>query len=351
MLSFFTQEISMNCSLRNRWSASSPRRVERYRPGLHPLEERLLLSVCTVSDLGDNGNGSDLSGDLRYCLSQVQSGDTVTFSVTGTIDLTRPLPTLSIPLTITGPGADSLTVERNSTAAFRIFTLDPGADVDMSGLSITNGTENQGAAILNNSTLTLTDMVFHDNLATNAGSTGAKGGAIFNNGRLTVVDSRFENNSARNTSGSASDTGGAIYNASGKTADISGSTFTGNVIHGGGSSSEGGAGIYNAGTLTISSGIFNDNTSTGSGGAILNTGPLTVNTCTFSTNHANGSGGGHLQHRPNAGYGHRQFLFRQHCRAKWRGHSKRCHHQQQRRDGERQHLLRQHGGVGRRFLE
>ncbi len=39
------------------------------RLGLESLEDRALLSTCTVTNLGDTGAGASLAGDLRYCIN------------------------------------------------------------------------------------------------------------------------------------------------------------------------------------------------------------------------------------------------------------------------------------------
>jgi len=63
-------------------------------------------STCVVNGLTDTGQGAGLKGDLRYCITTATSGlDTITFGVTGTINLTGPLPDLATSVTITGPGA------------------------------------------------------------------------------------------------------------------------------------------------------------------------------------------------------------------------------------------------------
>src|SRR6266852_5738288 len=43
-----------------------------FRPRLEILEDRTLMSVCTVDRLTDAGQGSGLTGDLRYCMEQAQ---------------------------------------------------------------------------------------------------------------------------------------------------------------------------------------------------------------------------------------------------------------------------------------
>lgn len=96
----------------------------------------------------------------------------------------------------------------------------------------------------------------------------ATGGAITNtNGVVTIIDGSFTDN----TSSAA---GGAIYNnitSSGRTLNVSNTSFSGN------SSSLGGA-IYNAGTraTTLTNDTFTGNTATQYGGAIYNAGVLYI---------------------------------------------------------------------------
>src|SRR5438128_11663574 len=78
----------------------------RPRPSLELLEHRTLLSVYTVDSLGDTGQGSDLAGDLRYCIARATDGDSVQLGVQGTINLTSPLPNLTHSISIDGPGPD-----------------------------------------------------------------------------------------------------------------------------------------------------------------------------------------------------------------------------------------------------
>ncbi len=85
------------------------------------------------------------------------------------------------------------------------------------------------------------------------------------------------------THGAAS-TGGAIYNDTDSTLDITGCTFSNN------NSSSGGA-IYSQSAVTVSNSIFSGNSS-GSGGAIkLNDGALVITGSTFSGNSATNYGG------------------------------------------------------------
>src|SRR5438552_1669745 len=86
---------------------SALRRRSRARLGLNfLLEDRVTPTTYTVNDIGDAGNGSGNSGDLRYCITQANSNggpDTINFSLgsgTQTINLDSPLPTISDDLVI-----------------------------------------------------------------------------------------------------------------------------------------------------------------------------------------------------------------------------------------------------------
>ena len=106
-------------------------------------------------------------------------------------------------LVIHGNGA---TLQRSTvvgTPAFRIFEIGAGADVTISGLTITNGSAGDGGGILNDhATLTITNSTISFNSAVN-------GGAISNDNflggsaTLTITNCTLSGNSASN--------GGGIY--------------------------------------------------------------------------------------------------------------------------------------------
>jgi len=85
----------------------------RFQPRLEGLEDRTLLSIYTVNTLtdtgGPGGSGSGYTGDLRYALTNAGSGDTINFSLSGTVNLASALPSIAQSITINGPG---VTVER-----------------------------------------------------------------------------------------------------------------------------------------------------------------------------------------------------------------------------------------------
>src|SRR5262249_13135299 len=136
--------------LRNRTSTRAPRGRQQhraaaplFRPRLEALEDRNVPSQVslTVSSLADAGPGS-----LRAALQTADAGSqsdkfTIGFGVTGTIDLQSPLPDLDNTIAIQGPGACSLTIQRDAAFVFAsaIVTEDAGQTASLSGLTIVNG--------------------------------------------------------------------------------------------------------------------------------------------------------------------------------------------------------------------
>src|SRR6476469_8804585 len=85
----------------------------------------------TVTNLDDSGPGS-----LRDTIAVANSGDTIEFAVTGTIQLQTEI-SFSKNLVISGPGAELLTVR--GFGNFRRVLNIGGGTIVMSGLTITNG--------------------------------------------------------------------------------------------------------------------------------------------------------------------------------------------------------------------
>ena len=152
--------------LRSRLNASHRRSTQRLsghqsHPCLERLEVRCLLSTVT-----------NASSRLRRRLaaaapSPIHPQGTVDFQagLTGTITLTSgPLTIATQFLTITGPGADMITVSGNN--ARQVFSITAPFTVAISGLTIANGGGNNsgsGSGIANNGRLTITDCIVSDN--------------------------------------------------------------------------------------------------------------------------------------------------------------------------------------------
>jgi hypothetical protein len=261
-----------------------------------------------VDRLTDLGEGSDLNGDLRYCITQAQDGDRITFGVQGSITLTSGELPITKDLNIEGPGADILTVSGNH--ASRVFNIAATPNVTISGLMITNGqapSNQNGGGINNAGTLTITDSIINGNSA-------ATGGGIQNAGTLTVTNSSVNGNTAAvfsagiNNDGrltingttldhNNASAGGALGNSNSGTITITDSTLDDNL--GGGM----GGGIRNfGGTVTVLRSIFTGNyTPGGNGGGIDNEGMMSLTDSTLTGSSSEGGGGGILNGAFNGG--------------------------------------------------
>lgn len=200
-------------------------------------------ALRTVTSVHDNGPGS-----LRQAIANSAPGDRIDFALRppATIVLSKTL-VISADLTVLGPGPECLTVMRNPaphTPDFRVFEVDAGT-VTLAGMTIRNGSafsgtnihDNVGGAILNRSTLTVSNCVITGNqaLTTDWGnhlnpsvSLGFGAGIFSDTGsELILVNSTLSGNQA-------SAAGGAICthyadlvvatgcNLSGNTADLQG---------------------------------------------------------------------------------------------------------------------------------
>jgi hypothetical protein len=243
----------------------------RFRPGLEPMEGRVVLSTFTVTNLNDRGAGS-LRAEIAAANGHAGT-DRIVFApgLSGTIGLTSGELLIADNLTIAGPGASVLKV--SGEARSRVFEVAAGSTVTIGGLTVENGSAALGGGILNGGTLTVTASRL-------VGNTAVLGGAIDNNvgAALTVTGrSTLDRNSAAAA-------GGAIENFGSLT--VTGSTLAGNSTNNGGA-------IENEGTATVSGGstLASDHANS-SGGAIINFGSLTVTGSTLTGDQASGFGGG-----------------------------------------------------------
>ncbi|MDX2077267.1 MAG: hypothetical protein SFZ02_12600 [bacterium] len=153
----------------------------------------------------------------------------------------------------------------------QLFRVDEGANLTLDGVTLQNGIDAHGGAIINNGTASISNSIFSRNAS-------AGGGAIYNNGLITIINSTFTNNSTGGSGGAISNNGtltiiGGIFNGN--------SAATWDYYYGGA--------IDNAGTLTIIDSIFSGNFAK-DGGAIANDGQLAITNSTFTDNLA-GNGG------------------------------------------------------------
>jgi predicted outer membrane repeat protein len=235
------------------------RKVRAYRPRLEVLENRTLLSTYVVDHLADDTVGTGTSGSLRYAITNAVDGDTITFGVTGTINLNGALPNLTHNFSIDGPGANLLTVNGNY---HRLFRVTANTTSSISGLTIANGLAPRGGVspaggggIANAGTLAVTNCTIFGNQIADYG--GGSGGGIFNTGTLTLSNSTVSGNRAVSSLGEGvAGDGGGIYN--GGTMIVTNSSISGNEA------GTDGGGIYTDGTLTITNSTIFGNTAYGS---------------------------------------------------------------------------------------
>jgi parallel beta-helix repeat protein len=240
--------------------------------GVAPAASAATLTVLNNADSG--------AGSLRATIAGAASGDTIVFgSVTGTIPLATEL-TINVDVTISGPGASSLTLAPSSTN--RAIHFGQNHTTAISGVTFQgNGTATaKGAGIYHYAgTLTISNCVFNGNVTT------GNGGAIWNyGGTLNIHSSTFTGNHAVN--------GGAIFlYGNTNSATIQQSTFSGNVATGKG----GAIFLYYSGGITISDSTISGNQATGGGGGAIyfyKAGNSTITNSTISGNTAGGRGGG-----------------------------------------------------------
>jgi hypothetical protein len=161
----------------------------------------------------------------------------------------------------------------NGTGTNWIFTVNPGINLTLNNLTITNATRNLGGAIYNYGNLSVTDCSFTGNNAQ------IHAGAIYNlHGILSVTGCSFTSNNALIHAGVIGNAGGIL--------SVTGCSFTGNnaLIHAGA--------IYDqVGSLSIIDSSFIGNTATNAGAIYNHDSIVSVTGSSFIGNTAQYSGG------------------------------------------------------------
>ncbi|MGA2470817.1 MAG: choice-of-anchor Q domain-containing protein [Solirubrobacteraceae bacterium] len=278
-------------------------------------------ATITVTGTGDGSGTGSCPGSpclLRQAINYVNADtqpDTIVLG-TGPYGLTGGRLTISTSNPVTIAAAPSTTPVITQSGGSSLLHIEFGATVTISGITFQGGSApagQDGGAIYNEGTLSLTNDAFTNNTAlggTSAGPDGASGGyggAIYNSGTLNVSGSTFSANiagsgGAGSEYGGNGSGGGAIY--SNGSLSVTGSAFTGNDAQGGAAApesggSEGAGGAiyaYYGAFATIGTSSFDGNEAlagqgasytygegeAGEGGAIYDEeGTLTVTNSTF----------------------------------------------------------------------
>ena len=221
------------------------------------------VSSFVVNKTADTDDGvCDADCSLREAITTANNNpgaDVITFNITGasplTIQLNAALPDLAQSVKIRNTSGGSVIIRGEGAAnPYRIFNINALQNVEISNLTITNG------------------------------STTATGGGINNNGNLTLVNSTVSDNTSSGFGG------GAIYSVS--SLNITGSTISGNTANGNGN----GGGIAGIGTINITNSTISGNSGAYGGGIItFNNTALTITSSTISNNSSQNFGGGVLE--------------------------------------------------------
>ncbi len=201
-----------------------------------------ITHTFTVTNSSDSGTGSLRQAILNANADSLQPPgvvDVINFNLgpgNHTITLTSAVLDITAKdLTIMGTGAKLVSISGGRN--LEDFKIEAGANVTISGLTITEGSATVGGGINNAGHLTLNNDILNNNIAVTAG------GGIFNSGTLIVNNSVFSNNNAvfggglenieslsinssSFTNNAANSTGGGIYTS--KLANVSGLVFSGN---------------------------------------------------------------------------------------------------------------------------
>ena len=254
--SWFSSTLSRSQALRGQRRNSASRR-KGARVFLEHLEDRALLASYTAL------TASALIADIG---AANKAGGANTISLTAPTSspyqLTSPLPQIAAADNLTIVGNSDNTIEPGKGSG--MIAVAPGATLTLDNLQVRGFTDSsgRGGAMYNQGTLTLSAVTVSSNKSGSALSSGSQGqgGAIWSSGSLTLENGTLlENNTAIGGEGEGDGGictycegppgnayGGALYIAGG-TANISDTTFEGNIAEGGlntaGDLAPGGAGF------------------------------------------------------------------------------------------------------------
>ncbi len=206
----------------------------------------------TVTSLTNTG-----AGTLRQAFADIGASSctdqfTITFGVSGTVNLASTLTAPAKNILLLGYSTNSTDVALRgggSSSNYRLLTVPGSATLAVRYLSFTNARvgagENGGAISLDGGRLQLAHCYLYGNTA------GNFGGAMYGGGSFTITNSTFASNTAISNSG-------ALHKGTTNPGLIDNCTFSGNVGR------SGGAIEASVGSLTISNSTFTGNRAVGS---------------------------------------------------------------------------------------
>jgi hypothetical protein len=263
---------------------------------------RVYADAYTVTNTAASGPGS-----LRQAILDANGNpghDTIDFGVNGTIVLTDALPAIGDDLTISGPGAEQLSISGDN--AYRVFSITNGVAVTITAVTVRDGYANNGGGIWSAGTLQLNSARIVSNTTGDFFWPNGQGGGVFiYQGSATLSGTQVLSNSA-------SSGGGVCFWEGNATLNISGGEIGGNSASSGGgvyvwegsatlnetnvnnnSAHSGGGGVYVwAGSATLSETQVLNNSASYGGGVYVRAGSATLSGTQVLSNSASAWGGG-----------------------------------------------------------
>src|SRR2546425_4393202 len=227
-----------------------------------PPVSRAATTITVTSTADPGGTCPGATCTLRQAIATAASGDTINFNLpaNSTIRLFSDELVINKNLTINGPGANLLTVQRSrfaGTPDFRIFNIQASINVTISGLTINNGKAPFGGGIFNQGTLTISNSTISGNTASSGPGGGIQNDCQFGCpagviATMTITNSTISGNTA-------SSQGGGISSGSKSGTTITNSTISGN-------SAASGGGIWTNVTVTLTNSTISGNSANFGGG-------------------------------------------------------------------------------------
>ena len=240
----------------------------------------IIPTSYTVTSLANSGPGSLRQAFADIGASSCTGQFTITFGVSGTVNLASALTAPAKDILLLGYSTTSTDVVLRgggSSSNYRLLTVPSSATLTVRYLSFTNarvaGGQNGGAISQDGGNLYLDYCYLYGNTATNVG-----GGMYHGGGSFTITNTTFASNTATSNSG-------ALHKGITDPGLIENCTFSGNVARAGGAIEAA------VGSLTINNSTFTLNRAVGTsgtaqGGAIYGSGstPVVINNCLIAGN-------------------------------------------------------------------
>jgi hypothetical protein len=232
-----------------------------------------------LADLWVSGHGTDTGycsfanpcATISHALSLLISNDTIHVDQGTVTDHVTIDPSI-VGLTIAGAGVSKSTVSGGFDGSGAVFTIESGASLTITDLSIVGGQAPNGGGVDDAGTLTMERDTVASNAATGSDATAqGYGGGVYYTGTITLSDSTIAfNQAASGGGGIATNAGSAV---GGPTATLTRDLIDRNTVVGSGRSDGGiGGGIFDNGRGTYTSDTITGNRIVAANGSLAGSG-------------------------------------------------------------------------------